>query len=319
MLESIDCMRCKWKNCPTAWHGRKEMIGVTTDDGGRRHLPLWMLGVTAANENNNHAPEGLMPQAYHSESKTVTKGPDKGILFHEKDASGVNSHSFVKCERKRKRKSSQQEAKCVDIIAETVSEKKKYKSRRKVQESIACKRQKEKGSDFRSDEEFENQPQNDDDVELIMDDLMTIAEEYVEAEKSKDWQASNSECGSRRKVPTKLSSSNDSGGLLDVPNTNRGSNPHDLTAFDSSNVTGAREEIATIDTRTGDPAQDMLDLFLGPLLKKSLKEENKPFVKDMQFAYEFERLNQNNVFGEEAEPLVKKKSSLSERVAKFLD
>ncbi|XP_041012933.1 uncharacterized protein LOC121256267 [Juglans microcarpa x Juglans regia] len=291
------------------------MIRVATDDGSRRHLPLWMLGVTAANENNNHAPEGLMPQAYHSESKTVTKGPDNGNLFQEKGTSGVNSHSFVKCERKRKRKSSQQEAKCDDIITETVSEKKKYKSRRKVQASIACKRQKEKASDFGRDEEFENQPQTDDDVELIMDDLMTIAEEYVEAEKNKDWQASNSEYGSRRKVPMKLSSSNDSGGLLDVPNSNRGSPPHDLTAFDSCNVTGASE----IDMRTGDPAQDMLDLFLGPLLKKSLKEENKPFVKDMQFAYEFERLNQNNVLGEQAEPLMKKKSSLSEKVAKFLD
>lgn len=114
------------------------------------------------------------------------------------------------------------------------------------------------------------------------------------------------------------SSSNDSGRLLDVPNIYPGSLPHNLPPSDSSNVTGASEEIAIIDVRTGDPAQDMLDLFLGPLLKKS-PEGNKPLVKDMKFTYEFERFNQNNVFGEAAEPLMKKKSSLSEKVAKFLD
>lgn len=156
------------------------MIGVANDDRSRRHLPIWMLGgVTSANANNTHVPEGLVPQAYHSESKTVTKGPDNGNLFQEKDISGVNSHSFVKCERKRKRKLTQQEAKFDDVITETVSEKKKYRSRRKVQESISCKRPKEKGSDFGRDGEFENQPQNDDAVELIMDDLMTIAEEVI--------------------------------------------------------------------------------------------------------------------------------------------
>ena len=63
----------------------------------------------------------------------------------------------------------------------------------------------------------------------------------------------------------------------------------------------------------------MLDLFLGPLLKKPFEQENRSFIKDMEFAYEFERQSQNTVVGEEIEPLMKKKSSLKDKVAMFLD
>lgn len=115
------------------------------------------------------------------------------------------------------------------------------------------------------------------------------------------------------------SSSKNSRCLLDVPNSNQSSSAHELTASYSSSVALASEEIAIIDRRTVDPAQDMLDLFLGPLLKKPVMEENKSFVKDFAFAYEFERQSQNDVVVEEIEPLMKKKSSLKDKVAMFLD
>lgn len=131
------------------------MVGVAPDDGSRRRLPVWMLGVAAADQtrNSDDVDERLMPQASHSE---------------EKDTSGVNSRFPVKSETKRKRKSSHRDANCDGIITEKVSGKKKYNGRgRKVQESAASKRRKAKGEEF------------DDDVELTTDDLMAIAEEVV--------------------------------------------------------------------------------------------------------------------------------------------
>ncbi|XP_062172753.1 uncharacterized protein LOC133878220 isoform X2 [Alnus glutinosa] len=243
------------------------MVGVAPDDRSRRRLPVWMLGVAAADETRNS--DDVVERA-------VTKGPEKGVPLQEMDT----SHFPVKCETKRKRKSSNRDANCEGMITETVSGKKKYNGHgRKVEESAASKRRKAKGSDF-----------DDNDVELTIEDLMAIAEEYVKVEKNTEQQASNRECGSERQVLMTASSSRNSS-----------------------------EEIAIIDRTTVDPAQDMLDLFLGPLLKKPVVEEKKSFVKDIAFAYEFERQTQNNVVGEEIEPLMKKKSSLKDKVAMFLD
>lgn len=308
------------------------MVGVNPDEARQRRLPLWMLGVAAADQerksddvdkNNHHTDEGLVPQACHSKANIMTKAPGKGVRLQEKDTSGVNSHFLVKCETKRKRKASQQDANSDGIITETVTEKKKDNGvGRKVREPTARKRQKAKDSELGRGEDFDIQPPNDDDVELTMDDLMTIAEEYVKAEKNKELQVSNRECKSERpvSVSTMVSSSNDSGGLLDAPNNSQSSPAQEVAATYSSTVNFASEEIAITDRKTGDPAQDMLDLFLGPLLKKPLKEENRSLIKDMEYMYEFERQRQNNVVREEIEPgLMKKKSSLKDKVAMFLE
>lgn len=130
---------------------------------------------------------------------------------------------------------------------------------------------------------------------------------------------SNRECRSEGTVPTTVSSSNVSVRLLDAPNGNQSLPTEEVTASHSSTVSLASEEIAIIDRRTGDPAQDMLDLFLGPLLKKPFEQKTRSLIKDMEFAYEFEMQSQNTVVGEEIEPLMKKKSSLKDKVAMFLD
>ncbi|KAL4638200.1 hypothetical protein ACB092_03G131900 [Castanea dentata] len=306
--------------------GRKEMVGVAPNEGSRRRLPVWMLGVAAADQerksddvdkNNHQADEGLLPQACLSEAKNMTKAPGKGILVQEK---GVNSHFLLKCETKKRRKASLQDSNLDGIITETVTKKKKdNKLGRKVREPTARKRKKANGSDFGRGEDFDIQLPNDDDVELTMDDLMTIAEEYVKAEKNKEQRVSNRECRSERTVPTTVSSSNVSVRLLDAPNGNQSLPTEEVTASHSSTVSLVSEEIAIIDRRTGDPAQDMLDLFLGPLLKKPFEQKNRSLIKDMEFAYEFEMQSQNTVVGEEIEPLMKKKSSLKDKVAMFLD
>ncbi|KAB1206093.1 hypothetical protein CJ030_MR7G005997 [Morella rubra] len=288
-------------------------------DDGRRRLPLWMVGVVAADrrrkpgqveENNNHVDEESMPRTCPSGAKSVSKGSDKGFLLKEKDIPGVNSDFVLECQRKRKRgrKQSLQEPNCDGIIAESVSGKKNYDVRN-IGKCIARKGRKPKGGDSGKGEEVDIQPRNDDDVELTMDDLMTLAEEYIKDDKNKKRQASNRECG--------VSSRKDSEGLLDVPNSDRGSSAHHPTACSGSNLPVVGEENAIVNAK--DPAQDMLDLFLGPLLKKPLKEDNRLLMKDMSFSYEFETQIQNNVVIEEREPLMKKKSSLKDKVAMFLD
>lgn len=78
-------------------------------------------------------------------------------------------------------------------------------------------------------------------------------------------------------------------------------------------------------SRTGDPAQDMLDLFLGPLLKKPVEDQNRTkFTANDIFDIEFRKLSetQKNDAGQEhtvASPVMKKKSSLKDKVAVLLD
>lgn len=78
-------------------------------------------------------------------------------------------------------------------------------------------------------------------------------------------------------------------------------------------------------SRTGDPAQDMLDLFLGPLLKKPVEDQNRAkFTANDIFDIEFRKLSetQKNDAGQEhtvAAPVMKKKSSLKDKVAVLLD
>lgn len=109
---------------------------------------------------------------------------------------------------------------------------------------------------------------------------------------------------------------------LGAPETSRRSPTHKETAS-CLNPAGSLTSDKTVvnPSRTGDPTQDMLDLFLGPLLKKPLEEEKKVEVitDDMVFAHALRKQNQEIVLGDVPVPLTKKKSSLKDKVAMFLD
>jgi hypothetical protein len=77
--------------------------------------------------------------------------------------------------------------------------------------------------------------------------------------------------------------------------------------------------------KTGDPAQDMLDLFLGPLLKKPPPVKDSTIepveqVCNASFVETSERTAyiEQKTAVEERETLMKKKSSLKDKVAMFL-
>ena len=76
---------------------------------------------------------------------------------------------------------------------------------------------------------------------------------------------------------------------------------------------------------TGNPVQDMLDLFLGPLLKKSALVK-EPLIEPLEEVCNFSLVetNEKAVYRDEKKPveeretLVKKKGSLKDKVAMFL-
>jgi len=70
---------------------------------------------------------------------------------------------------------------------------------------------------------------------------------------------------------------------------------------------------------TGDPAQDMLDLFLGPLLKKPIRKEENVSSKDIILPHKVKNQQNDAVISDKPVTLTKKKSSLRDAVAMLLD
>ncbi|GAV87266.1 hypothetical protein CFOL_v3_30692 [Cephalotus follicularis] len=300
------------------------IVGVDADGENRRRLPSWMLGVTAAdqmrkskNEDriSHHQEEEVASHAYHSKAKAASRQ-------HEKESSTANSGLPSKCETKRKKRlSSREDVKLQNSIPETFTGNKKSNAvKRKVLES-SPKRQKVKTASFKIAEEREISSHSYDDAELTVGDLLIIAEEYVKTDKDEALQPSNGESESERQLPTTDSSRNESGGSLVAPNRNQRTPALETTDSYNSPSISASEQTHFTSIMTGDPAQDMLDLFLGPLLKKSVvKEKGTEYTtKDMAFDFEIPKQSQNAIVGEEMVPHTKKKGSLKDKVAMLLD
>ncbi|KAM2781072.1 hypothetical protein FF1_010898 [Malus domestica] len=361
------------------------MVGVTPDDGTRRRLPQWMLGMSSGvqvskpsnvKENGKELLEGTqshenphvlvkcetkrrkrksteqdadfeddVPETVPEKKRNgrgrrkvqepaapkrqKAKDPGEEIQLHEKETLEENSHFLTKCETKRrKRKSDEQDAEFDGIFPETFAEKKcKGLGRRKVRESDAPKRQKLKGSSCGSHEEQEVRTSTVDDVELTVEDLVIIAEEYIEADRNMEREElPNQERESDRRLVERVCSGNVFKDSVDAQKGNQGSLIPDTT---TSKPNGSLTSTETKNSSgREDPAQDMLDLFLGPLLKKTVEKETKEkdrkaqmLTENMTFSQEFKRQSESNVIREEIPPtpVVKKKSSLRDKVAMFLD
>ncbi|KAI5353475.1 hypothetical protein L3X38_006369 [Prunus dulcis] len=339
------------------------MVGVApeSDDGSRRRLPQWMLGISSAGQArkpSNGKEEG--PASYETETlgenshilvkcetkrrkrKSAEQDADYEANVPENKCSGLgrrkvqesgaperqkaketlgeNSHVLVKCETKRrKRNSNEQDAECDGTFPEKNCN---GHGRRKVQESDAPKKEKAKGSSCGSDEELEVRTWTDDDVELTVEDLVIIAEEYIRADGNinQEEEASNQECESDSRFPEIVSSGNELEDSADAQICNRRSLIADTTTF-KPNRSLASKGIGLNSGGTGDPAQDMLDLFLGPLMKKTVEKESESrfLTEDVTFAHEIIRESHSNVVKEGIAPIMKKKSSLKDKVAMFLD
>lgn len=132
----------------------------------------------------------------------------------------------------------------------------------------------------------------------------------------KEQKKTSRQCESKWQLPA----TTEAGITLDSPCENKKSSSSEREAlYNSSPTTG--EVIPRSITQTGNPAQDMLDLLLGPLLRKTIEKEekSKSSVESVVVTHEFMRQSQNEIVGEEMVPLVKKRNTLKDKVAMLLD
>ncbi|KAL5554563.1 hypothetical protein UlMin_041964 [Ulmus minor] len=309
------------------------MVGVAPDEGSGRRLPSWMLGKSSADQvgrsdkvevNNKQLEEGLVSQTSCSEKKNLLDVKEKQV---------DNLHVLAKSKTRRNRKSKQGDADFNSKNPKTFPENKCNKPGRKLRVPAARKKQKAKDFDVERSEESKIQSMSDDDVDLTVEDLMIIAEEYVRAdEETRQEQASNRKYEPESRLSTTASFRNETEGCNNVPFCTKTSAPHDDNAshhrtstIDDASASykissSSTEVISTYTGGTGNPAYDMLDLYLGPLLKKHVEEKKTDFVfEDATFSQDFGLQSQNNTIRETIVPSMKKKSSLKDKVAMFLD
>ena len=157
------------------------------DEGRKRRLPSWMTGVAAGDQaaksekekNNNNVEQGIAPKWLRPKSKSVIKQLKKGVSLPEEEPSEVNSCAVVKCGTKRRRKKINQEEDADSNFEdrETIAEQKRgNRCGRKVQKFAP---RKAKSSMSESSEEIKAPSPGENDGELTLDDLMSIAHEVI--------------------------------------------------------------------------------------------------------------------------------------------
>ncbi|KAJ4774323.1 hypothetical protein LUZ62_058580 [Rhynchospora pubera] len=167
---------------------------------------------------------------------------------------------------------------------------------------------------------------SDDETDLTVDDLVSIAEEYVNADKHKQEQrasAATTENGPAKNASKSLLDPGITKGLLKCSTNTPRPDSSDYAIGEKNNLT-EDTLIPTNVAKSGDPAQEMLDLFLGPLLRKPppVKEPTVESVNEV-CSTSLVKTCDNAVYREgnaveETETLVKKKSSLKDKVSMFL-
>lgn len=282
------------------------------EDGVKRKLPPWMSRVNVAGNTVGQAEtekrvriekdleDETASQSLHPNYMIKTKPLKKDTCsrhetldYEPNDREGMILNQGAEVER------SSTEA------CETLVERKKGNS---------CGRKfknKRKGRSHDSSQEIESPP-NEVDGDLTVEDLLTIAQEYVRRDENFEQQQLSDESHDGKTNSAIALSVHDVEGLPFVP-----SRIHKEPYMPKEEI-HVHNSIA----RTEDPAQDMLDLFLGPLLKKSVSddrriktiEEDRTFVREVK-----EQLHDNSIALADLVPLTKKKSSLKDKVAMLFD
>ncbi|RWR90476.1 hypothetical protein CKAN_01957300 [Cinnamomum micranthum f. kanehirae] len=377
------------------------MAEVNTNIGGKRRLPVWMLGVTAADQlrKSKHRDENITLleeqstiQAARPKAKPVTRRlehqvsatekaaseVDLGTLVHtnkakrcngdreialgqaakkkqkltkygtenreeievnvlvnENGAPEMNSSTLIRCDKRRTVKKGKRKEDYATNSSDVDAQTKKAKMRcaeekRAARKHTSRKKQKLKDYGNQSSEDISSSPtEGSEDEDLTMEDLMSMAEEYVKASEKNCQQTTIEEPKSRSQFQnTAIISKNGSGGSLQVAGivqemstcTTTGSSPN-LVGSEREERESLESGVTITTSRTGDPAQDMLELLLGPLLKKPQAGERTldTLRKDMAIACNFGEDISSQAGVEQEVPLTKKKSSLKDKVAMFLE
>ncbi|KAL4570031.1 hypothetical protein LXL04_025680 [Taraxacum kok-saghyz] len=268
----------------------------------KRRLPSWMTAASTANKPTKTLdldPDDIIT---NQEVNIVTKStkPKAKVLIHkhkkEVSPSSDTKSLLVKCETKRKKRETV-EKEAIEPHDFKQEKKKLRRVKTEVEEPHISRKKKEDNS----------QSSDEDDEDLTMDDLLTIAQQFVENDKRDTGQQKSSEKLLKRKNSSHSSSS---------VNTNSIIAPQDTKPPIQSTENTTSTDILTM---TGDPAQDMLDLLLGPLLKKPIPKKEVTLYEDMIVPHEVKNHEHDPIVSNKPVDFTKKKSSLRDAVAMFLD
>ncbi|MCL7049446.1 hypothetical protein MKW94_024678 [Papaver nudicaule] len=353
--------------------------------GNKRQLPSWMLGVTKTEQTekpskrkNGKIPsletQNVVPKVLKPRRIPLARNLEKEV----DSALKVGSNVLVKC-RTRKRKTVSERLDLDDEDDEVVGEDKvvidddigvrKTRSKKRVDEvgseiqlSTTSKKRNRKATEMGDRDECLVSSPCEEDEELTVEDLMTIAQEYVKADEGNECQQLVAKSSEPTELPVSFGfSRNDPGGSIEANQSKKDfmkerptstfnkNNRFEISRNDpggsieanqsSKNLTVSMKErptstfdknnressedgvIISSQSRTGDSTQDMLDLFLGPLLKipQNVEKKYESVKEDVNMACEFRKQKQSEVLGAEVVPLTKKKSSLKDKVSLFFD
>lgn len=241
----------------------------------KRSLPAWMLKASSGNEVPKT--EDRNRQALESNVKIGTVDPTKPIKRNTgrrlKSVDSEGASELVVLQRCQGKENARRKSK--GAVQDGVEEIRDVpiKKGRKVSEGAAPKNnRKRKLENIKS--ETSSPVSVDDDVELTVEDLLSIAEEYVNADKQKQHEFEAMKTNRRKEnfsCPTEagtgVSAVNDppKKGLLQCTTATRNTRSSEHT---EENKSHQELQCSSRCETTEDVAQDMLNLFLGPLWSK---------------------------------------------------
>ncbi|KAK2635764.1 hypothetical protein Ddye_030556 [Dipteronia dyeriana] len=276
------------------------MVEVSGDEGSRRRLPSWMLGVAQQPGNENET----------KKTGTATISTQQHNVSH----SNVTNKNRCKRLGRKVRQQPEKEYETKETGA-SISTQLHTEARSNVSNKNGSNRLGRRVGQKRKDKRVSD---DEKDAELTVQDLLSIAKEYVEADAvTAEVQPSATHFESQNQLMTTIGIEKDS---KSAPNSVRTSPTHPTTASRNATSSFTGEKCLLSAATTGDPAQDMLDLFLGPLLKKPIQQEKKTefTANGMVFTNKLQKLSQSDVREEMVYPM-KTKSSLKDKVAMLLD
>ncbi|XP_042469994.1 uncharacterized protein LOC122052513 [Zingiber officinale] len=313
-------------------------VVVNTDPGKKRRLPSWMERSNSVNETGNYCET--------NGSSLSEKKPDildggfqrNSIAKTQKNKPTDDVLTLSEPETVESNKAAQKKTKTSKINVAKDNSLSKYGTTKtnteedvgtlkKVAYGTATKTKVRKSKRQKCDE-VACPPANDNVIGITVDDLVRIAEEYVNADRQRQLECLTSK-EQLQTHPSISSVSSVCGPHLDsgfnktlsrcteMPTSNH-STCHLFQAKNSESETSAANA-----PQTGDSAQNMLDLLLGPLLKKPKSEdyEAATFAKEhIAFSYTTIKpsTTRKEIWKNDA-VLTKKKSSLRDKVAMLLD
>nr|GEV84920.1 hypothetical protein [Tanacetum cinerariifolium] len=243
----------------------------------KRRLPSWMVRKPVKVETKDEEEVSVVTECTKPKAKRVPRVKEECL------ASDGDSF-LVKCGTKRKKRQvvDKDVIESRDLEKDDIVEKRK---RGRVGRTVGERgvSRKKKGKDCELDNGVEIQglsSAEEDDDELTMEDMLMIAKEFVENDKSGKGQQQPSE--PQRELKKKSSHI-----FSSITRTSLIA-PHDTGTHQIKEAASHREsventsEVTLSDFKTtDDPAQDMLDLFLGPLLNKPVRKEETSSIEDV--------------------------------------